>query len=133
MNPYVPQNPGDTVPMTDEPPKAVTWARLYAGAFTVMYVLCVIGGVAMLAVGLSSGSRKAGEAIVQGAVMAVVGLPLAVLSGIATVGAGRRSKGMYTLHLVLQGLGCTSCCCLPLAVPVLIQWLKPEVKTWYGA
>ena len=137
MNPgYVPPYPGAPSP-GEGPPAAIGYARMYAGAFTLMYVLCVLGGGAILTMGIlgigMSRRHDAVESIVRGVAMVIVGIPLAILSAMAFFGIEKRTKTMYTMHLVLHALGCMSCCCLPMAVPMLLQWLKPDVKAWYGA
>ena len=51
-------------------------------------------------------------------------------SAIATF-AGRRPWA-YWLTLSLIFLGLTSVCCLPFCIPLLVSWLKPETKKYYG-
>ncbi len=36
------------------------------------------------------------------------------------------------LRAVLIGLGLTSCCTWPATIPLIIQWLKPEMKARFG-
>ena len=43
------------------------------------------------------------------------------------------SKKAWILGLVCIGLTLTSCCFLPFGIPLLIYWLKPETKAFYGA
>ena len=38
----------------------------------------------------------------------------------------------WTYHLVLIAVGLTSACCMPIAIPLLIFWLKPETKAYFG-
>ena len=123
-------------PAGEQPPAALLYARLYAGAFTVMYGLCVIFG-ALLLVLAASGSMGHGKQIVQayinGGAMFFVGLPLAIVSAVAFFGVGKRTKGMWTLNLILHAIGLMSCFCLPFGLALLVAWTKPEVKAWYGA
>lgn len=47
---------------------------------------------------------------------------------------GGRSKWVYTLAVVLIGMSMLwNTCCLPVTIPLLIVWMKPETKKWYGA
>jgi hypothetical protein len=39
---------------------------------------------------------------------------------------------VWVYHLVLICLGLSSVCCLPVCIPLLIQWLKPDVRTHFG-
>ena len=131
------QSPGPAAaPMTE--PKAVGWARTYALAFTLMYGLCALGGVLLVGLGATghvtqSHHRDGGEQIVQGVIMTVMGIGLAILSGMTWKRTDQRTKSAWMFHMVLQAIGLTSCCCIPFALPLLLQWNKPEVKQWYGA
>ncbi len=44
----------------------------------------------------------------------------------------RESSTMYHIHLCNLLVGLTTCVCLPIALPLLISWLKPEVKKHFG-
>lgn len=117
---------------SDTAPDAILYARIYAAAMTLMYVLCTVGGVLLM---LLPGAWDSGGPDlppgIQGAIMAVVGLPFAALCSVA-IFVGRR-KWAYMLHFALMALGATSCLCLPVSLPLLIRWMKPDVKAWYGA
>jgi hypothetical protein len=39
---------------------------------------------------------------------------------------------VWVFGLVLICLGLSSACCLPACIPLLIFWLKPEMKAFYG-
>ena len=45
-----------------------------------------------------------------------------------------RAKWNYTLIMILVGLNIlwSNCWCLPVTVPLLIYWMKPETKRWFG-
>lgn len=38
----------------------------------------------------------------------------------------------WIVGMILICLGLTSCCFMPISIPLLIQWLKPEVKAFFG-
>ena len=42
------------------------------------------------------------------------------------------NRKTWVAHLVHIIFGATSCVLTPLCVPLLIAWLKPEVKAWFG-
>ncbi|HOC51719.1 MAG TPA: hypothetical protein PKI07_11550 [Verrucomicrobiota bacterium] len=48
-------------------------------------------------------------------------------SGLRVFRAGREIS-----RLVRSCLGMTSCCLLPVVIPLLIYWLKPGVKNWFN-
>lgn len=39
---------------------------------------------------------------------------------------------VWIFDLVLICMGMTSVCFLPMCIPLLIHWLKPETKAWFG-
>ena len=43
-----------------------------------------------------------------------------------------RRPWVWVYDIVLIAIGLTSCLTLPLALPLLIFWLKPEPKAWFG-
>jgi hypothetical protein len=119
--------------MAMEPPKAILWARIFAAALALMYVACILGGVLGIFGASQQHGDRAAQAMIQGVIMVVMGIGLSILCAIAFFRIDRRTKGTHTMYLVMMGLACTSCCCIPFALPLLLQWLKPEVKAWYGA
>ena len=106
------------------PPPVWRWYVVYTVAMAVMYLAVTIGG------GFVFVAAPHGEGQVQGAIMAVIGLPLMILYGAAPF--LRKTSTTYTVHLVLIGIGLTSACCVPACLPLLIYWLKPETKAFFG-
>jgi hypothetical protein len=68
---------------------------------------------------------------IQGVVLIVMGVGLFLLYAIAPFLP--RSKFAWIYGFVTIGIGLTSCCTLPFCIPLLIQWLKPEVKSYLNA
>jgi len=135
-SPYAPPQaplgpPGfEGAPFDGPRPGVILWARIYATLFAVMYLVATFGGVFLLYAGSDLSGDKAGEAMVEGVIMVVLCPALMVLSVVAAVAP--RKKWGWILNVVLIGLGCTSCMCMPASIPLVIFWLKPEVKRWYG-
>jgi hypothetical protein len=38
----------------------------------------------------------------------------------------------WVFGIVLIAIGMTSCCLWPITIPLLIQWIKPEMKRAFG-
>jgi hypothetical protein len=70
------------------------------------------------------------EAKVMGVLMLVFGLVFCV--PYASVPFLPRKSWVWILGLVLICIGLTSACCLPASIPLLIFWIKPEMKAFYG-
>ncbi len=128
MNPYgqYPPYPYPQQQVTYEAakPPVWTWYIVYAVMMVVTYVV-VMGFGVLLAV-----MADKTEDSLQGVIMVAVGLPLAITYGIAPFRA--KTPGAWTYHLVLICIGLTSACCIPICLPLLIFWLKPETKAYFG-
>lgn len=107
-------------------PAAVGWYRAYCWLNVAMYTSIAVLFPMLLLVEPDTPA----EDTVGAVVMAVMCAPLALLY---LAGAVRtRPQWGWTYGLVLICLTLTSMCCLPLAIPLLIQWIKPETKAYFG-
>jgi hypothetical protein len=115
------------------PPGAVKWYRIYAGAMSALYVLLAAIGIFLVVLSgrpeIQSQPETA-QFFVLGIVYAIMGV---ILAGVVVAGAFVPLKPWAWIYaIVLIGLGCTSCACLPATIPLLIAWVKPEVKVAFG-
>ncbi|WP_394829599.1 hypothetical protein [Pendulispora albinea] len=117
--PYVPSHAVEA----PRPPSIWRWYIAYAACMALLY----IGVTAMGAIG-SSGQNGAGEGVRW--IFLVTGPLLTVAYGIAPFLP--KKPWAWTYHVVLIGMGLTSLCCLPVTLPLLLQWLKPEAKSFFG-
>ena len=115
------------------PPGVLTWFKVYAVCMALLYALVIVGGVFFYVMADSfAADPEMGpeQARIQGAVMAIIGLPLA---GLFAAGALLpRRPWVWIYNLVLIAIGLTSCCLWPATIPLLIFWIKPEARWWYG-
>lgn len=112
----------------NERPQVVTWYYVYVGLMAAMYLL--VGLVFLIAAFVVPPGEINPEDRITLYVMPVCVLPFAILYLAAFFLP--RSSGAWVFHLVLIAIGMTSACCLPVCIPLLIFWLKPEAKAWYG-
>jgi len=109
-------------------PAVVGWYKAYLGFLVFLFLLVVGAGVAILFAPLSPEDLD--------------GMPKELMAGIC-IGGGLvmlipsiigfflpRSKGASIFHLVMICIGLTGCT-LVFSIPLLIFWIKPEVKDWY--
>lgn len=128
------QPPG-TIPHDDAPsayPPVWLWYRVYAVLMALLYVATAVMGILYLAgAGFLPGVSGADQAIfvIYGVVMLAMGVVFAGLYGAAPFLPKKRWAWIY--HTVLIGIGMTSCCCMPFCIPLLIYWVKPDVKTMF--
>lgn len=117
-------------PMSPRAQSTFNWYRVYCGAMAAMYLLCIVGGVLMLV----ADEETFGSDTAQ---MRFTGIALALFSApaMAAFALGLflpRKPWTWTYGLVLICLGMTSVCCLPACIPLLIAWIKEDVKAAFG-
>lgn len=115
-----------------ERPAVVAWQHRYCAFMCCAYVLTVAMGVFMIAFRRegADGRNSAEDLLVMGVLLVGMGLVLAVAYGIAPF--LEPAPWLWVYHLVLIAFTLTSPCCLPTGVPLLIFWIKPETKAWFG-
>ena len=119
-----------TMPGAVQKPAVWTWYIVYAAAMALMYALVSILGIVFLLIDPSWLEMESVELKVQGAICFLMGAILFLPFAVAPFLPKRPWVWIY--HLVLICLGMTSCCCLPATIPLLIFWLKPECKQFFG-
>jgi hypothetical protein len=115
---------------TGKAEKAYRWYVVYVVAMLVLYLLCVVGSLIALTADFDVTDEERTEIQIYAGVFLAASLAMLPLFGVGLL-AGRRSWG-WVYGLVLIGLGATSCCTWPITIPLLIQWLKPEMKARFG-
>jgi predicted membrane-bound dolichyl-phosphate-mannose-protein mannosyltransferase len=98
---------------------------------TLLYLGCVALGVVFFAfaeeLAADDPEMTPAGVRVMGVMFIAVSIPLVLLFGIAPLLKG---KVGWILGFVTIGIGLTSACCLPASIPLLIFWLKPELKAY---
>ena len=115
-------------------PRVLTWFIAYCIFMALLYAACVAGGAWVLSMPeheLTSWDMDLVEARIQGGVFLAIGLPLMAAFGLGPVLP--RRKWVWVYDIVLIAIGLTSVCCLPVTVPLLIYFIKPETKAWFEA
>jgi hypothetical protein len=117
---------------TEQTRKVWRWFVAYCVLMTVLYLLTALIGVGLLVLGTVAppSNRDSGQVLAQGIVTLVVGLIFIVPYGIGPFVKGKSWGWIY--GIILIALGMTSCCLWPLTIPLIIQWVKPEMKRMFG-
>lgn len=133
---FIPQGapPGSPLLTEEErPPEAVYYFRIYL----IVMLLSLLGffglGMWMMLEGMVTPiiSTHHRREFIPGLFIATVSFIFIVPHAIALFSG--RAKWAYTLAVVLIGLSMLwNTCCLPITIPLLIVWMKPETKRWYG-
>lgn len=110
--------------------RAHRWFVAYVAALVVLYLLMAAGGVFLLLFDFGLTAAEVDELRFQGGALVIVGIAFAIVYGVGLF-LPRKQWG-WVYGLVLLGLGMTSCCTWPATIPLLIAWLKPEMKARFG-
>ena len=106
-----------------EKPKVIIWFKVYAILLSLIYLFMVIISPIFLLSGES-------DVIIAGLLIIILCFPFFIIS-ILPVFLPRK-PWVWVYSLIIIGIGMTSACCLPASLPLLIFWLKPDVKRFYG-
>lgn len=110
-------------------PSVYKWYVVYCVFMALMYGALAVMGFVFLSVGPDPEMSEA-EQRVMGVVFLLMGLVFALPYAVAPFLP--RASWVWVFGLVLICIGLSSACCLPACVPLLIFWLKPEMKEFYG-
>jgi hypothetical protein len=134
--PFIPPGmpPGTEYAASEKAPDGVVFFRIYAVVFGIMGALLALAGLGLMFAPLFAPPSLAGAEVgtwFAGLFYGGWGMAMFVPTVLALF-SGRR-PWVHTMGTVVIALGMFSCCLMPLLIPLLIAWMKPEPKRWYGA
>jgi len=108
----------------------LTWFRVYCGLLSFVYLLCMGLGIFLLVLRPAELQNDPLLSSLMGVLYLVMGLVLMAASLVPFFVPPQPWVWIY--DLVLIALGLTSCCFLPFTIPLLIFWIKPETRQYFG-
>lgn len=113
-------------------PRAVAWYRFYCHVFALFNVF-LLG----ISVWFILRHEELANEIVNAKVIFWTGLacaPVALTISVVNYWLlmSKRLKNPWSIHMGNIAAGLTTCFLVPLALPLLLAWFKPEVKAWYA-
>jgi hypothetical protein len=137
--PFIPAGmpPGtDYVAEGGRAPEVVYYFRLYAGITGVLYAILALVGIGMMLspLWMSRPHASAGAdvgAFIGGVFYAGWGIVFGAPTLIALFGGKR--EWVHTLGTIVIAAGMMQVCCIPILIPLLIAWLKPETRRYFDA
>ncbi len=115
---------------TEHTRKVWKWFVAYCVLMAVLYLFVAVMGAAMIVLSSASPGRDSSELLAQGIGMLVVGAIFTVPYAVGPFAKGKSWGWVY--GIVLIALGMTSCCLWPVTIPLIIRWVKPEMKRMFG-
>jgi hypothetical protein len=111
--------------------KTYLWYRVYCGVMAGMYFLLIFLGIFMATVVPPTRQYESPqENLIIGIVYTVLGVVFFLIFAVALF-LPRKSYN-WIVGIVMMALGMTSCCFLPFLIPLMIYWVKPETKAYFG-
>lgn len=117
-------------PAEQQTPAVWKWYVAYCIIMALGFFLLAVTGLFTFFVDPAELEMSSGEATLMSVTLVFVGLLL--LFPYAVAPFLPRQNWAWVLGIVLISIGMTSTCCLPVAIPLLIFWIKPENKAFFG-
>lgn len=114
----------------NQPPKVLLWFKIYCGFLCLLYLATAAFSLFIFFADPSYTEMSEIEARVTGGLLFGVGLGLFGVCLLPLIVTPR--PWLWTFDLVVICLGMTSACFLPVCIPLLVFWLKPETKRFFG-
>ena len=115
--------------MTPPTPSAHIWFVAYCVLMALAYLSLSVMGIVFMFIEPDQ-DMSAAEAKVMGIVFLVMGVAFCVPYAAAPFLP--RQSWVWVFNLVLICIGLGSLCCLPICIPLLLSWMKPDMKAYYG-
>jgi hypothetical protein len=106
------------------------WYRVYLGVLAGLYLLVSLGGIGVAYLQPASQGSDPMEMFIMGIIYAVMGAVFFIAHIIALSLPVKPYN--WIVGIVFIALGMTSCCTWPATIPLLIIWIKPETRKFFG-
>jgi hypothetical protein len=126
--PYFPQPP--FIPDRELQRKVWMWFVIFCVLLSLLYLTLIVIGIASLALDPRDLEMDFAEAKINGVVLIISGMffiPFAIAPFLP------KKSWVWVYGLILLILGSIgSCCFWPFTIPLIIQWVKPDIKHMFG-
>jgi len=111
-------------------PKVVFWFKIYCGVLCLLYLALAAVSLLFFFMDPATLNMTPGTATLWGVLLLVMGLVL--FAGCLVPLILRPRPWLWIYDTVIIALGLTSPLFLPASIPLLIFWLKPETRIYFG-
>ena len=130
MGQYPTAPPGPETWYPSPTPGVWPWFIVYCVVMAILYLFVAGAGSIFFVIDPAELEMDPVEAKIMGTVYVGIGLMLLVPFALGPFLP--RRKWVWVYDLVLICLGMTSCCTLPACIALLIFWIKPETRYFFG-
>jgi hypothetical protein len=111
-------------------PSVWTWYAVYCVLMALLYLFAAAAGLLLLFVDPANFGEDAVVVRIQGIIFFVLGLVFMI--PFAAAPFLPKKPWVWIYGLVMIAIGMTSLCCMPVTIPLLIFWIKPETRRFFG-
>lgn len=113
-----------------ETPKVLLWFKIYAAFLCFLYLAVASSSLFFFLGDPADMEISATGAYLLGTLFLLMGSMLFAVCLVPFLVAPRPWLWVYDLVIICLGL--TSACFLPICIPLLIFWVKPDTKSYFG-
>ena len=121
---------GEPPEIPNSPPAVVGWFKVYCGILCLVYAATAAASIYFFIVDPAEVELGTVATRLIGGLLLLLGLALFAACLLPLLLTPR--PWLWTYDFVIICLGMTSACFLPVCVPLLIFWIKPETKRHFG-
>lgn len=110
--------------------KTFFWYRVYCAVLMLIYLGLAALGIALQVFQPQNRQYNPQETMIVGTVYAFLGAVFFLAFAIALFLPPKPYN--WIVGIVMMAIGMTSCCFIPFLIPLLIYWVKPETKAFFG-
>jgi hypothetical protein len=111
-------------------PKAVFWLKIYSAFLAFIYLAVSAASLFFFLSKPEDLEMSENAAMMVGLLFLLVGAALFAVCLVPLIASPQ--PWVWTYDLVILCMGFTSPCFLVVCVPLLVYWLKPETKAYFG-
>ena len=110
--------------------KTFFWYRVYCGTMTALYMLVAAAGATLAFLRPPIDGQSPEETLIMGVVYGILGAVFFLAYLVAFLLPAKPYN--WIVGLVMIAIGMTSCCMWPVVIPLLVFWIKPETRRFFG-
>lgn len=111
--------------------KTFFWYRVYCAVLALLYLGCIGAGIILALIEIPpSATTSPEEKLFISIILSVIGAIMFVISAVALILPAKPFN--WIVGLIMIAIGMTSCAFLPFMIPLMIYWVKPETKAYFG-
>ena len=110
--------------------KTFFWYRVYVAFLALLYLAVTVFGAMLTIMRPATREYSEQEIVLMGVIYAAIGVVFFLAYTIAIFLPPKPYN--WIVGIVMMAISMTSCCFVPFALPLIIFWVKPETRAYFG-